>query len=96
MERIITEHEVKGEYKFIRQITHKYVTVDGVEYGPNTHRAPQHVPGKLVDDAYVKTDIKTLNADVKVLAGHFWTQDVHDLYEELLKEQQVEIDSLGS
>ena len=96
MERIIIEHEIKTEYNLIRQITHKYVTVDGVEYGPNTHRHPQHVPGKLVDDTYVKTDIKTLNADVKVLASHFWTQDVHDLYEELLKEQQVEIDSLGS
>ena len=96
MERIITEHEIKTEYNLIRQITHKYVTVDGVEYGPNTHRAPQYVPGTLVDDAYIKTDLKTLNSDVKVLAGHFWTQDVHDLYEELLKEQQVEIDNLGS
>ena len=47
MERTITEHEIKTEYNLIREITRKYVTVDGVEYGPNTHRAPQHVPGTL-------------------------------------------------
>ena len=94
MERTITEYEIKTEYNLIRQITKKYVTVEGVEYGPNTHRAPQHVPGTLVDDAYVKTDLKTLNADVKVLAGHFWTQDVHDLFEALLKEQAAELNNL--
>ena len=92
--RTIKEHEIRTEYNLIREITKTYVTVDGVEYGPNTHRAPQHVPGTLVDDAYVKTDIKTLNADVKVLAGHFWTQDVHDLFEALLKEQAVEVNNL--
>ena len=96
MERIVTEHEIKTEYNLIREITHKYVTVEGVEYGPNTHRAPQYVPGKLVDDVYSKTSMKDLPTDVKVLAGHFWTQDVHDLFEALLVEQQVEIDSLGS
>ena len=77
MEKIITNHEIKGEYNFIREITHKYVTSDGVEYGPNVHRAPNHVPGTLVEGAYVKTDLKKLNADVKVLATHFWTPDVH-------------------
>ena len=91
MERIITEHEIKTEYNLIRQITHKYVTVDGVEYGPNIHRAPQYVPGTLNEDVYSKTSMKDLPADVQFLAGRFWTQDIHDLYEALLKEQAAEL-----
>ena len=91
MERTITEHEIKTEYNLIREITRKYVTVDGVEYGPNTHRAPQHVPGTLNGGSYTKTSMKDLSADVKVLAGHFWTQEVHDLFEALLKEQAAEL-----
>ena len=91
MERIVKEHEIKTEYNLIREITHKYVTVEGVEYGPNTHRAPQYVPGTLNGDVYSKTSMKDLPADVKVLAGHFWTQDVHDLFEALLKEQAAEL-----
>ena len=93
MERTITEHEIKTEYNLIRQITHKYVTVDGVEYGPNTHRAPQYVPGSLNGGSYTKTSMKDLPADVKVLAGHFWTQDVHDLYEALLIEQAAQLNT---
>ena len=97
MEITKTDHEIKGDYNFIREITTTYFTTsNGVEHKSNPHRHPQHVPGTLVEGVYVKTDLKKLNADVKVLAGHFWTQDVHDLYEELLKEQQVEIDNLGS
>ena len=96
MERKVIEYETRTEYNLIREITKTYITVNGVERLWDTHRAPQHVPGTLVDDTYVKTDLKTLNSTVKVLAGHFWTEDIHDLYEELLKEQQVEIDSLGS
>ena len=58
MERIVTEHEVRTEYNLIRQITKKWVTVDGVEYGPNTHREPQYVPGTLNGDTYSKTSMK--------------------------------------
>ena len=97
MERIVTEHEIKGEHKIISVKEQTYVTLNGIEkpFGV-PHRPPRHFPGTLVEGVYVKTDLKTLDADVKVLASHFWTQDVHDLFEELLKEQQVKIDSLGS
>ena len=91
MERKITEHEIITEYNLIREITKTYVTVDGVERLWNTHRAPQHVPGTLSEGSYTKTSMKDLSADVKVLAGHFWTQDVHDLYEALLVEQAAEV-----
>ena len=93
MERTITEHEIKTEYNLIREITHKYVTVEGVEYGPNTHRAPQHVPGTLNGGSYTKTSMKDLPDTVKFLAGHFWTQEVHDLFEALLKEQAANLNT---
>ena len=92
--RTIKEHEIRTEYNLIREITKTYVTVDGVEYGPNTHRAPQYVPGTLNGGSYIKTSMKDLPATVKVLAGHFWTQDVHDLFEALLKEQAAEVNNL--
>ena len=94
MERKVTEHEIKTEHKLIREITKTYVTIGGVERLWDTHRAPQHVPGSLVDETYVKTSMKDLSADVKVLAGHFWTQEVHDLFEALLVEQEAELNNL--
>ena len=91
MERTTTEYEIKGDYNFIREITHTFFTTsDGVEHQGNTHRAPQHVPGTLVDDVYVKTDIKTLNANVKVFATHLWTPELHADYETFLKAQAAE------
>ena len=87
MERIVTDHEIKGEHKFIREIIKTYVTVNGVERLWNTHRAPQVVPGKLEEDTYVKTSTTDLPTDVKVLANHFWTEEVHSTFEALLKEQ---------
>ena len=90
MERQVKEHEIKGEHKFIREITKTYVTIGGIERLWDTHRAPQHVPGVLDGDTYVKTKTSALPTDVKALATHFWTQDVHDLFEALLKEQAEE------
>ena len=85
MERIITEHEIKGEYKFIREITTTYFTTsDGVEHKGNTHRHPQHVPGTLEGDTYVKNKTTSLSADVKALATHFHTPEVHTGYEAYL------------
>ena len=85
MERTVTEHEVKGEHQLIRVITKTYVTIDGKEKLWNNHRAPQHVPGTLEEDTYVKTPMSELSATVKVLAGHFWTEEVHASYETVLK-----------
>ena len=87
MERIVTEHEIKTEYNLIREIRKTYITVNGVERLWDTHRAPQHVPGKLEEDTYVKTSTTNLPTDVKVLADHFWTEEVHASFELLLKEQ---------
>ena len=87
MERIVTEHEIKGEYNFIREITKTYVTINGVERLWDNLRAPQHIPGKLVEEKYIKTDMTELPTDVEVLANHFWTDEVHTNFEVLLKEQ---------
>ena len=91
--RTITEHEIRTEHKLIQEFVKTYVTIDGEERLWKNVPSDVHHPGTLVDDAYVKTDVKTLNADVKILAGHFWTQDVHDLFEVLLKEQAVELNT---
>ena len=81
MERTITEHEIKGEYNFIRDITITYFTTsDGVEHKGNPHRGPQHVPGVLVEGAYVKTDMSTLGARAKAFATHLWTPELHTDY----------------
>ena len=87
MERIVTEHEIKGEHKLIREIRKTYITVNGVERLWDTHRAPQVVPGKLEEEQYVITDLTKEPADVAVLANHFWTHEVHTNFEALLKEQ---------
>ena len=90
MERIVTEHEIKGEYNFIREIRKTYVTVGTEERLWDTHRAPQEVPGTLEGETYVKHNLNDLSDDVHALASHFWTQAVHDGYEELLHKQAAE------
>ena len=91
MERTVTEYEVKGEFNFIREITHTYFTTsDGVEHKGNTHRAPQHVPGTLVEDVYTKTDLNDLGANAKMFATHFWTPELHVSYEAVLVAQAAE------
>ena len=91
MERTVTEHEIKGEHKLIREITTTYYTTsDGVEHKGNPHRNPQHVPGKLDGETYVKHNLNDLSDDVHALASHFWTADVHTSYEELLHKQAAE------
>ena len=88
MERIVTEYEIRGEHKIIsiKEIT--YVTLNGVEkpFG-DPHRPGRYLPGKLEEDTYVKTSTKDLPTDVKALANHFWTDEVHTNFEALLKEQ---------
>ena len=87
--RTITEHEIKGEYKFIREITKTYVTVNGVERLFDTHRGNQHTPGVLQDETYHPNAMTSFNDDLSALASHFWTQDVHnDWKEELLKKKE--------
>ena len=94
MEKITTEYEVKGDYNFIRKITHTFFTTsDGVEHQGNTHRHPQHVPGTLVEGVYVKTDVDTLDDTAKVFANHLWTDDVHTAYEALLVTKQAEYEA---
>ena len=92
--RKITEHEVRTEHKLIQEFVQTYVTIDGEERLWKNVPSDVHHPGTLNEDTYVKTDLKALNADVKVLASHFWTQDVHDLFEALLKEQAAEVNNL--
>ena len=88
MTRTIIDHEITTEHKLIRVITRKYITDDeGVEHTLPPHRAPNYVPGTLNGDAYTKTSMKDLPDTVRFLAGRFWTQEVHDLFEALLKEQ---------
>ena len=90
MERIVKEHEITTEYNFIREIRKTYVTVDGVERLWNNHREPQEVPGTLDGETYVKHNLNDLSDDVHALASHFWTQTVHDEYEEFLHKQAAE------
>ena len=90
MERIVIEHEIKTEYNLIREIRKTYITVNGVERLWDTHRAPQQVPGKLVEEQYVKTDMTELPTDVEVLANHFWTDKVHTDFEAMLRTQEEE------
>ena len=93
MENITTEHEVKGEFKFIREITHTSATFNDVTYGPQIHRGPQCVPGTLEGETYVKHDLTGLSADVKALATHFWTPEVHIAFEAHLVAQAAENNS---
>ena len=90
MERTVTEHEIKGEYNFIREITKTYVTLNGEERLWDNHRAPQCLPGKLDGETYVKHNLNDLSDDVHALASHFWTADVHASYEEFLLKQAAE------
>ena len=90
MERTVKEHEIKTEYNLIREITKTYVTIGGIERLWDTHRAPQEVPGTLEGETYVKHNLNDLSDDVHALATHFWTQQVHDEFEELLRKQQAE------
>ena len=90
MERTVTEHEIKGEYNFIREITKTYVTVNGEERLWDTHRAPQCLPGTLDGENYIKHNLNDLSDDVHALASHFWTADVHASYEEFLLQQAAE------
>ena len=94
MERTVTEHEIKGEHKLIREITKTYVTIGGIERLWDTHRAPQQVPGTLDGETYVKHDMNDLSDDVHALATHFWTADVHTSFEELLHKQATERNTL--
>ena len=104
MEKIITEHEVTGPYKFIREITTTYFTTsNGVEHKGEPHRHPQHVPGTLVDTVtdsdekvYVKTDVNTLDTDAKMFATHFWTPELHADFETLLRSQEETSNLLAS
>ena len=91
MERTVTDHEIKGEHKLIREITTTYYTTsDGVEHKGNPHRGPQCAPGKLDGETYIKTDVNDLPRDVKSLAGIFWDTELHHSYEAfLVKQQQI-------
>ena len=92
MEITKTEHEIRGDYKFIREITQDYFVRDNgeeVKLGV-PHRHPQHVPGTLVEGTYVKTSKTDVSADVKALATHFHTADVHTAYEAALVAQAAE------
>ena len=87
MERTITEYEIKGEHKLIREITTTYYTTsDGVEHKGNPHRHPQNVPGTLDESGvYAQNPMTGVSNDVKALINNFWTSDVHASYEAHLK-----------
>ena len=87
MERQVIEHEIKGEHKLIREIIKTYVTINGRERLWDTLRAPQHLPGTLDGETYIKHNLNDLSDDVHALATHFWTEDVHTSFEELLHKQ---------
>ena len=87
MEVTKTNYEVKGDYRIIGEINQVYSVRDNgdeIKLGVPL-RNPRYVPGILNGGSYTKTSMKDLPADVKVLANHFWTQEVHDLYEAHLK-----------
>ena len=82
MERTLTEYEIKGEFSYIREITTTYFTTsDGVEHRGNIHRAPQHVPGSIVNGNYVKSTDVEIPATIHALALHLWTPEVHENFE---------------
>ena len=85
MERIIKEHEITTEHKLIREITRTYVTSNGEERLWDTHRGPNHLPGKLDGETYIATDMKTLPEEVKALANLLWTTELQHGYEAHLK-----------
>ena len=91
--RKITEHEIRTEHKLIQEFVKTYVTIDGEERLWKNDPSNVHYPGTLNGGSYTKTSMKDLPADVKVLADHFWTQDVHTLFEALLKEQAAELNT---
>ena len=88
MERTLTEYEIKGEYRIIREITKTYVTIDGEERLWNNHRGVQNVPGKLDGETYIQTDIGDLPPDIAALAAHFWTEEVQNGFQSHLEVQQ--------
>ena len=89
MERTVTEHEIKGEHKLIREITTTYYTTsDGVEHKGNPHRGPQCVPGILDGETYTQTDVKDLPNEVASIAGIFWNTELHHSYEAFLVAQK--------
>ena len=90
MERKVIEHEIKTEYKLIRQITHTYVTVNDEERLWDTHRGSQLSPGALVSDGYVATVIANLPADVIPIAEAVWTEEIKSGHEAYLKSLPVE------
>lgn len=89
MERTVLEHEIKTEYKKIREIRTTYVTNNGVERLWDTNRGNLVEPGALdiTGENYIQTNTSSYSSELQDLATLCWTASVQTDFEAYLRAQ---------
>ena len=85
--RVTDKIEVVGnpDYRTLQIREDNQIFRDGALISSGNFHRFSLVPGSLVDDVYVRTDLTNLDQEIQNIAGLCWNDDVHTAYEAFLR-----------